>query len=93
MFDLEKENKNISNLCDYIDRMNALNPLNPGGISDMAYHNVMTNLHNLVDLDEPIDQDYPYGEWDLIEQHNHNFAECLEYDQMQTLQEAFPEGY
>jgi hypothetical protein len=46
MFDLEKENTNITNLCDYIDRMNALNPENPGGISDMAYHNVMTNLHN-----------------------------------------------
>jgi hypothetical protein len=47
MFDLEKENNNITNLCDYIDRMNALNPLNPGGISDHTYDLVMYNLHNL----------------------------------------------
>jgi hypothetical protein len=45
MFNLEKENNNISQLCDYIDRMNALNPENPGGISDLAYHTVMTSLH------------------------------------------------
>jgi len=47
MIDLEKENNNITNLCDYIERMNTLNPDNPGGISDLVYHNVMTNLHDL----------------------------------------------
>ena len=82
MFDLEKENTNITNLCDYIDRMKSL-----------KYDLYESNSKQEADLQEPIDQDYPYGEWDLIEQHNHNFAECLEYDQMQTLKEAFPEGY
>jgi hypothetical protein len=47
MFDLEKADKNISNLCKYIEQINAPNPENPGGISDLDYHTVMTNLHDL----------------------------------------------
>jgi hypothetical protein len=38
----------------------------------------------------------PFDIWsipDEIELHKLNFAECMEYDQMQSLKEAFPEGY
>lgn len=44
-FDLTRANENISALCDYIEQVNKPNPLNPVGLSDMAYHNIMTGLH------------------------------------------------
>lgn len=67
MFDLKKENENITNLCDYIER-----------IKSQKYDLHETNSKQEADLEEPIDQDYPYGEWDLIELHNKNFARCIE---------------
>ena len=39
------------------------------------------------------EKEYQDFERDEIELHNQNFAEGLEYDQMQSLKEAFPEGY
>ena len=47
MFNLEKENQKISDLCDWIEDMNRPNLENPGGISELAYHTVMTNVHDL----------------------------------------------
>jgi hypothetical protein len=58
---------------------------------------------HIVDLEEEYDpalkyvdgsdQEYLRFEPDEIEEHTKNFAECIQSDQMQTLKEAFPEGY
>jgi len=34
MFDLNKANQDISNLCDYIERYQALHEISPGYIND-----------------------------------------------------------
>jgi hypothetical protein len=39
------------------------------------------------------EKEYQNFERDEINLHIKNFAECIQSDQMQTLQEAFPEGY
>ena len=36
----------ITALCDLVERMNAPNPLNPACLSDLAYSQVMTGLHD-----------------------------------------------
>lgn len=45
-FNLNEANENVGSICDLIEQMNAPNPLNPAGISDLAYHGVMTGLHD-----------------------------------------------
>ena len=39
------------------------------------------------------EKEYQDFERDEIELHNNNFAECLEYDQTQSLKEVFPGEY
>ena len=43
---INTRNEYITALCDLVERMNAPNPLNPACLSDLAYSQVMTGLHD-----------------------------------------------